>query len=62
LLDHGVRRFRVEFVRETQTEAADVFAAYRDLVAGRTTAESVLRELQATSRQGVSAAPMRLIG
>jgi putative protease len=62
LVERGVRRFRVEFVRETQAEAAAVLAAYGDLVAGRIDPETLLERLHVTSRQGVSAAPMRLLG
>jgi len=62
LLRAGVRRFRVEFVRETQDEAATVLAAYVALLAGRATPEAVLRELGAVAQQGVSARAMQLLG
>jgi len=62
LIERGVRRFRIEFVREMRTEAAAVLAAYGDLVAGRIDAEALLEALRVTSRQGVSATPMRLLG
>jgi putative protease len=61
LLQRGVRRFRVEFVRETEAEAASVLAAYRDLVAGRITPETLLGDLGVTSQHGVSASPMQLL-
>src|SRR5262249_12230442 len=61
LLAHGVRRFRVEFVRETMDEAAQVLAAYRALLAGTSTPERVLRDLQVADQQGVSSQPMQLL-
>jgi U32 family peptidase len=60
LLRTGVRRLRVEFVREDRAEAAAVLAGYAALVAGRTTAERVLAEVGAVPQQGVSRRSMEL--
>jgi putative protease len=61
LLRAGVRRFRVELVRETEAETADIVAAYRRLIAGETTPEAVLGQLGATPQQGVSRQAMQLL-
>jgi putative protease len=61
LLAAGVRRFRVEFVRESTAEAAAVLAAYQALLAGRTTPDALLGSLHLAAQQGVSAAPMQLL-
>ena len=61
LLQRGVRRFRVEFVRETESEAATILAVYRDLVAGRIGPDAVLRALAVTAQHGVSSSPMQLL-
>jgi putative protease len=60
LLQRGVRRFRIEFVRESREEAAAVLAAYADLLAGRIRPEALLRSLHVTARQGMGA--MQLLG
>ena len=54
LTRRGVRRFRVEFVRETAAECTAILAAYRDLVAGRTTPRAVLAALPVEARVGVA--------
>jgi U32 family peptidase len=61
LLAAGVRRFRIEFVRESTAEAAAVLAAYQALLAGRSTPDAVLGSLHLAAQQGVSAAPMQLL-
>jgi putative protease len=61
LLARGVRRFRLEFVRETREETAAVLAAYDDLLHRRTTPERLLRRIDAISRQGVSSSAMQLL-
>ena len=61
LLQRGVRRFRIEFVRETADEVARVLAAYRGLLAGASPPAEVLRRLQAADQQGVSLQPMQLL-
>lgn len=60
LLQAGVRRLRVEFVREDRGEAATVLAQYAALIAGRTTAERLLVEVGAVPQQGVSRRSMEL--
>jgi putative protease len=61
LLRAGVRRYRVEFVRESRDEATVVLAAYAALLAGRMRPETLLRELGVADQQGVSASAMRTI-
>lgn len=61
LMRRGVRRFRVEFVRESQAEAAAVLAAYASLLAGTETPAGVLARLDVPAQQGVSAQPMQLL-
>ncbi|MSQ02354.1 MAG: U32 family peptidase [Myxococcales bacterium] len=58
LLAAGVRRFRVEFVWESQAEAAGVLAAYSALLAGTMTAGEVLRRVAAHEQFGVTAGTM----
>jgi len=53
LLARGVRRFRVEFVREDRAEAARVLAAHRDLLAGRSTPRAARQRAAAADRVGV---------
>jgi putative protease len=60
LLRRGVRRFRVEFVREGRAEASSVLAAYRELLAGSVTPEQVLAKTGARAQQGVADRPMEL--
>lgn len=54
LLARGVRRFRVEFVREGRDEAARVLAAYSELLAGRIAPEAALARARAAARVGVT--------
>jgi putative protease len=61
LLERGVRRFRVEFVRESREEATAVLTAYRDLLVGRITPDALLRNLGVHSQQGVAPAGMALL-
>ena len=61
LIARGVRRFRVEFVRESQAEAERVLAAYRDLLAGRSTPEESIARAEASAHYGVSTEPMALM-
>ncbi|HZL85857.1 MAG TPA: DUF3656 domain-containing protein [Candidatus Krumholzibacteria bacterium] len=61
LLRAGVRRYRVEFVRESRDEAATVLAAYAALLAGRMRPEALLRELGVADQQGVSPSAMQLL-
>ncbi len=61
LLKAGVRRYRVEFVRETRHEAAVAITAYRALLAGKTTPGDLLATLGVKAKQGVSARAMELM-
>lgn len=61
LLARGVRRFRVEFVRETREEARTALLAYGDLLAGRIDPREALARTGASSQVGVSAAPMSVM-
>ncbi|MBX3462479.1 MAG: U32 family peptidase [Planctomycetes bacterium] len=61
LLAQGVRRFRVEFVREGAAEVERTLAAWRDLLAGRADAEGLARRTGATSQFGVAQGGMRLL-
>jgi putative protease len=61
LARRGVRRFRVELVRETQPEAARALAAYGDLLNGRIDPETAIERAGARGHFGVSPAPMTLM-
>jgi U32 family peptidase len=54
LLACGVRHLRVEFLDENDAEIDRVIAAYRALVAGRTTGRAVWSALKAANRVGVT--------
>ncbi len=57
----GVRRFRVEFVWETQAQAAAVLGAYTELLAGRISAAEAVRRAGAHEQFGVTAGTMRTL-
>ncbi|HEX5052355.1 MAG TPA: DUF3656 domain-containing protein [Planctomycetota bacterium] len=61
LLAAGVRRFRVEFVREGAGEVGRVVAAWRDVLAGRADAAAVARRTGAASQFGVARGGMKLL-
>jgi len=61
LVGRGVRRLRVELVRETGEEAARVLSAYRDLVAGRITAAQALARAGTHEQFGVTRGTMRVL-
>ncbi len=50
----GVRRYRVEFVRETQAETQAVLVAYAELLRGDVTAAELQRRLRAQAHIGVA--------
>jgi putative protease len=54
LLQAGVRRFRIELLRETPGELAELVRLYRALLAGNAQGEHVWRSLQAMNRVGVT--------
>jgi putative protease len=60
LIAQGVRRFRVEFVREIRAEAGRVLTAYAALLAGRITPRECVVQAEAQARYGVSEKPMEL--
>ncbi|MDZ4806283.1 MAG: DUF3656 domain-containing protein [Candidatus Eisenbacteria bacterium] len=62
LVAHGVRRFRVEFVRESQAETRSVLSAYRSLLAGTERADAVVRRVGALERFGVTSGTLRVLG
>jgi U32 family peptidase len=61
LLDDGVRRFRVELVRESADETARVVAAYQALVAGAIAPADVVRRVRAHEQFGVTRGTMRTL-
>ncbi len=61
LLARGVRRFRVELVRETAAEAARIYAAYTQLVAGTATPDEVVRAAEVHEQFGVTRGTMRTL-
>lgn len=62
LLERGVHRFRVDFVREDAAEARRVIATYRALLAGRIDPRDVPRRLSARDQFGVGEGQRALIG
>ncbi len=61
LVQAGVQRFRVEFVREGAGEVTKVLAAWRDLLAGRCDPAAVGQRTGATSQFGVAQGGMKLL-
>jgi putative protease len=61
LLERGVRRFRVEFVRETGEEALLVLRAYRQLLEGRKSALDLMGSLGVRAQQGLSGGAVELM-
>jgi U32 family peptidase len=57
----GVRRFRVELVRETPADVARIVKAYRDLLAGDVTPPEVWRTLKAEGGYGVVTGSLRVV-
>jgi len=58
LLRRAARRCRVEFVRETRDETAEILGAYRELLAGRVTPADDAKRAGALARCGISIAPI----
>ena len=54
LLGAGVRRFRVELVRESAAETSRVLRAYAELLSGAKTARQTIAEVGAMEKYGVS--------
>jgi putative protease len=61
LLTSGVRRFRIEVVRETAEEVARLVHAYRALLEGRTSSSEVVRDLRAGGGYGVVSGSLRVV-
>jgi putative protease len=61
LLARGVRRFRLELVRETGAEARRVFDAYRRLVAREIAPAEVVRAAEVHEQFGVTRGTMRTL-
>jgi len=61
LLTAGVRRFRVEFVRESREEAARVLSAYRELLDGRIPPSEAVRRASAHEQFGVTRGTMQVL-
>jgi putative protease len=62
LASAGVRRFRVEFVRETPAEVTRIITAYRALLGGQQDPSSVFTSLRAESHYGVVRGSLRVLG
>ena len=50
----GVRRFRLELVRENAAAVRDIVTGYRALMAGTSTAKDVVRSLRTNGGYGVA--------
>ena len=61
LLGAGVRRFRVELVRESAAETRRVLTAYAELLRGTRTARQVIAEVGALEKYGVSAGTLVVV-
>jgi putative protease len=61
LLARGVRRFRIELVRESAEETARVFAAYAQLAAGQLAPREVVRRTAVHEQFGVTRGTMRTL-
>jgi putative protease len=61
LIEAGVRRFRVEFVREDPQAVTEVLSAWRDLLAGRSDARGLARRTGAESQFGVAVGGVELL-
>ncbi|MFT3699879.1 MAG: DUF3656 domain-containing protein [Kofleriaceae bacterium] len=61
LLAAGVRRFRLELVRETAAETTRLFTAYRDLVSGSITPAEVVAAASVHEQFGVTRGTMRTL-
>ena len=61
LQQQGVRRYRVEFVRETGDEVANVLLAWQQLLQGRIDADELARRTGASGQVGVAQGGMKLL-
>ncbi|MBA3819772.1 MAG: hypothetical protein H0X17_12825, partial [Deltaproteobacteria bacterium] len=61
LIERGVRRLRVELVRESAAETARVVGAYRDLVRGEIGPSEVVKRAAVHEQFGVTRGTMRTL-
>jgi putative protease len=61
LVETGVRRFRIEVVRESAEEVRRLVGAYRALLGGRMTPGEVVHDLRAGGGYGVVAGSLRVV-
>lgn len=61
LVEGGVRRFRVEFVRESRAEAERVLDAYQALLAGRLSPADLTRQVGVHEQFGVTRGTMQVL-
>ena len=57
----GVGRFRIELVRESPAQVADVVSSYRSLLAGTASAKETLKKLRTESGYGVVKGSLRVL-
>jgi putative protease len=57
----GVRRFRVELVRESAEDVARILGQYRALIEGRAQGDEVFRALRAEGGYGVVRGSLRVL-
>lgn len=58
---HGVRRFRIELVREDDATVKSLVKIYRALLAGQTDATTARQQLKTASRYGVVSGSLRVL-
>ncbi|NTX59098.1 DUF3656 domain-containing protein [Myxococcus sp. CA051A] len=61
LMARGVKRFRVEFVRESREEATRVLGAYQELLAGRISPAETVRRAAVHEQFGVTKGTMKVL-
>jgi putative protease len=58
----GVRRFRVELVRESAAETTRIVSSYRELLRGTLSGRDIFRNLRASGGYGVVRGSLRVLG
>jgi putative protease len=58
----GVRRFRVELVRESAEQTTRIVSSYRELIEGRASGKEIFRNLKAAGGYGVVRGSLRVLG